>query len=361
MPPKLRRKFFHYLPQIRYFLIGVLLGLFILALFKVLPPTVNFFKNLATNSSIVWSVIFQKELKVKQSEGRTNILLLGIPGGDHEGATLSDTIIFSSINLKTKDILLLSLPRDIWVASLNDKINTAYALGEEKRKGGGLVLAKAVVAEILGQPVHYAVRIDFSGFERGIDLLGGMDIEVERALDDYKYPLAGRENDDCEGDPEFLCRFEHLHFEKGWQHMDGKTALKYVRSRQAEGEEGTDFARSRRQQKLILALKEKALSAKTFLNPVKMLKLKENFGESLKADISEKEIDDFIKLALEINSAKIRTAALDTGDPKTGRPGLLLNPPIWEYGAWVLVPEGGNWEKVQEYVRCEIERKDPCL
>jgi len=355
MPPKLRRRLFRYWPHLRHFLIGTLVGVLILGLFKVIPPAFSLLKSFSLGSSIFWSVVTNRPLILKETSGRTNILLLGKPGGNHEGADLTDTIIFSSINLKTEDITVVSLPRDIWVSSLKNKINSAYEIGEEKKEGGGMILTKAVVSDILGQPIHYVALIDFSGFKKLVDLLGGLEIEVEEAFDDYKYPLEGKENDLCDGDPNYGCRFEHLHFDQGLQWMDGERVLKYVRSRQAEGDEGTDFARSRRQQKVLLALRAEILSRETFLNPGKILAMKKIFGESIATDIQTTEIDDFLKIAKKINSAKIETLVLDTGDKESGREGLLVNPPTWEYnGTWVLLPRSGSWEEIQQYLNSQL-------
>ena len=324
--------------------------------FKIAPPVFTLLKNLSLGSSVLWSVVTSRPLSLKESDGRTNILILGVAGGEHEGARLTDSIIFSSVNPKTNEVTVVSLPRDIWVDSLKNKINSAYELGEEKQKGGGLVLTKAVVEDILAQSAHYTVLIDFSGFKKMVDLFGGIEVEVENTFDDYKYPIVGRENDLCEGDPEYKCRFEHLHFDKGRQFMDGERALKYVRSRQAEGKEGTDFARSQRQQKIIFALKQKILSYETLLNPGKILALKKILGENIVTDIQPSEIDDFFKITKKLNSAKIKTLTLDTGDEENGRDGFLVSPPSFQYsGAWVLVPRSGNWEEIQKYLASQLK------
>lgn len=333
------------------------MGLFLLGVLKVAPVALDLLRNFSLGSSIFWSVITNQPISVKETAGRTNILILGIAGGDHEGADLTDTMIFASINLKTYDTTMVSIPRDIWVESLGSKINAAYETGEKKRDGGGLILSKAVVSEILGQPIHYAILLNFSGFKEMIDLFGGLDIEVERVLDDYKYPITGKENDLCDGDPQYQCRYEHLHFDKGLQHLDGEKALKFVRSRQAEGDEGTDFARSQRQQKVITALKVKLLSQETLLHPGKVLSLKNILGENIITDIKTSEIDDFLKLAKKVNATKINNLFLDTGDEKTGREGLLTNPPAGNYdGAWVLVPASGDWNQIQQYINKQLSQ-----
>ena len=81
----------------------------------------------------------------------------------------------------------------------------------------------------MGQPVHYALLIDFSSFKKAIDVLGGVDVNVERSFDDFHFPIEGKENDSCNGDPTFSCRYEHVSFKKGWQKMDGDTALKFAK------------------------------------------------------------------------------------------------------------------------------------
>lgn len=358
MPAKFRRRLARYLPFLRHLLAVLLAVLVLVGIFKISPSVFTFFKNFYRAQTFIGSVILNRDISLKQTDNRTNILFLGVAGGNHEGANLTDTMIFLSVNFRTGKIVMISIPRDIWIDSLQAKINTAYVFGEEKREGGGFTLAKAVVSEVLGQPVHYAVKIDFAGFEKIINLLGGVEINVERAFDDYKYPIAGKENDPCGGDLEYLCRFEHLHFDAGLQTMDGARALKYVRSRQAESDEGTDFARSARQQKLITAFKSKFLSAQILLNPGKIWQLKDALGESVKADIDFGELDDFVKLFQKYKENKIENLVLDTGDEKAGRKGLLFNPSPDLYGAWVLAPQSGNWDEVQNYVSCTLESQE---
>lgn len=325
-------------------------------------------------SPVLFELLFKPEVELKKTSDNTiNILLLGIGGGAHEGPNLTDTIIFTSINPKTNKIIMVSIPRDLWVPDLQAKVNTAYAFGEEQGKGKGLVLAKAAIAKILGQPIDYAIRIDFSGFEKAIDLIGGIDILVERTFDDYEYPVAGKEDDPCGHAPEeinilatgssqleaFPCRYKHIHFNKGMTHMNGQTALEYVRSRHALGAEGSDFARSRRQEKVISAFKDKVLSLDTFLNPGRVLSLYSLLEKSIDTDIKQDEFDDFIKLAQKMKNAKLQNTIVDYGDSTEGREGLLTIPvDSSDYnGQWVLIPRVGNgdFSEVKEYVACEIK------
>lgn len=305
-----------------------------------------------------------------------NILLLGAAGGEHAGADLTDTIFFVNINPEKNQVVLVSIPRDLYSADLNGKINAAYVLGQGKREGGGLILAKSVVSKIIGEQIDYVVKIDFAGFIKAINLVGGVDLEIDNTFDDFGYPVAGRENDLCGLKEEeieklstpsakpwevFPCRFEHLHFEKGKPRMNGETALKFVRSRNAEGDEGTDFARSRRQQKVIFTLKEKLFAVETLFNPLKLATLYKIILTSLETDVPISHWDDFVGLAQKMKNTKVRNAILDYGNRQKGTPGLLINPPVYEYEAWVLIPRRGedDFSEIQEYVKCQIE-SDNC-
>ncbi len=273
--------------------------------------------------------------------GRTNFLLLGMAGGNHDGSDLTDTIIFVSINKSSGDTLLVSIPRDLWIPSLRAKINTAYHYGEEKQpRQGGMVLAKSAISEAIDQPVDYTVIIDFSVFEKAIDTVGGLDITVDRPFTDLKYPVVGRESDPCEP-----CRYQTVGFTAGPQHLDGATALKFVRSRNAEGDEGTDFARSARQEKLISALKQKVLSS-----PAKAFQLKSILLEGIITDISPDLYFPLARLALKSARTKLRTATIV--EP------LVYNPPIsavQDY-QWVLLPKDDDPQTIADYVASLLEK-----
>lgn len=327
---------------------------------------------------VAYQFAFNKNIDLKTTgDQRVNILLLGIGGGTHDGPNLTDTIIFASIDPKQKKVTMVTLPRDLYIPELHSKINKAYADGQEK--GKGLVLAKAVVGKVLDQKIDYGFRIDFNGFIKAVDYMGGLDIDVDRTFDDYAYPVSGKEDELCGFEQEavatlsaqistgsaqdldfFPCRFEHLHFDQGIQHMDGTMALKYVRSRHALGPEGSDFARSKRQEKVISAFKDKVFSAETFLNPLKLLSLFDTFQSSIDTDITKDEYDDFVKLAQKMKGATTKNYVIDAGDQEEGRPELLINPPVSfdQYGgAWVLVPKAGpsDYSEIQSYVRCLVE------
>ncbi len=269
--------------------------------------------------------------------GRTNIALLGVGGAGHEGGELTDSILIASINHETKIITLISIPRDIYLTTYRAKINSIYYYSNKAEPGSGLTKLKEALGEVTGLKIHYSLLIDFSGFIKAIDAVGGITVTVDQTFDDYKYPIPGKENVEPEAD-----RYEHLHFEAGTQKMDGVTALKYVRSRHALGDEGTDFARSARQQKVIRAFISSLISRSTVFNSERISTLKKALSDSIKTDINESAISSFTKLGLSLNFDEIKSVTIES---------LLYNPRnLAPYaGQWVLIPQG-SWAKVSAYV-----------
>lgn len=297
-------------------------SLFIVGLFGFLVNTVK----------PAWELV---QMKPISTVGRTNILILGAGGGDHEGGDLTDAMAVVSIGTSPVDVAIISIPRDLWVASLRTKINALYYYGEQKQAGGGgFVLAKSGTSEITGLPIHYAVLLDFSGFEKTVDYLGGIDVDVERSFVDREYPIAGRENDPC-----IACRYETVSFVLGKTHMDGATALKFVRSRHSEGDEGSDYARSKRQDQVTAALRAKILS-----NPWKIYGLYKMASKFVTTDIPTNFYPAFAKMALTAYKTPIRTTQISD---------LLESPailPLYDY-QWVLVPRSGSWQDVWAYIK----------
>ena len=289
---------------------------------------------------------------VKKIDTQVNIALLGIPGGLHDGPNLSDSITVFNYDLKENRAVSMGIPRDIWSTSLRDRINSAYAYGEAKTPGGGLKLAKAEIGSIIGIPIQYAVVIDFAKFEQLIDDFGGVDIVVEKSFVDNKYPIEGKEADECGGDTEFKCRYETLRFEKGEQHMDGKTALKFVRSRNAEGSEGSDFARNLRHQKVMDSVKDAILSEFKSFNIVRIRKAYRMLDELIIRDITNKEASTIAKKIVFGKRFSQASATLSRE--------LFEVPDAWNYdGKYVLVPI--SEEKVRDFVLCTFNNKSKCL
>lgn len=295
---------------------------------------------------------------IKTSDGRVNVLLLGKGGPGHEGPDLTDTMLLASISTSNHNMTLISIPRDIWIQDLKDKINSAYMYGKQKEpNGGGLLLAKSTVEEVLGIQIDYGFVLDFGGFKDVIDALGGVTVDVKNGFTDKQYPIEGKENDKCNGDITFACRYTTISFKPGVQTMDADTALIYVRSRHGDNNEGNDIAREARQQLVIAAIMKKVSTPQIFTNfsiDVKLLKVLE---KSLETDLMPNE-----------EAALVRYVINAKGDIKsyTIPDNLLYNPPNqYKYfnslytHAFVFIPNNkqsisGNtedWSDVAKWVQ----------
>lgn len=269
-----------------------------------------------------------------EREGRVNILLLGIGGGGHEGPMLADTVLVASYRPSTKQLALLSLPRDLQVpipgVGIN-KLNSAYALTEAAAPGTGGLVSGQVVQTILGIPIHYYLRLDFAGFVSLIDQLGGVTVEVTTPIDDEFYPIPGKENaPDAE-------RFEHLVITAGTHEFDGELALKYVRSRKGRGAAGSDFARSRRQMQVLLAVRDKVLSWNTLLHPSRVSNLLTTVREHLDTNLQLWELVRLHRFSQSVELGSVHPVVLDDG------PNGALVAGISPEGAYVLLPRGGDF------------------
>jgi LCP family protein required for cell wall assembly len=274
-----------------------------------------------------------------EKQDRVNILLMGMGGSGHDGAYLADTMIVASLKPSTKEVSLVSIPRDLTVPIDGAgwrKINHINALAEAKNEGSGGKETIKALSEIFQIPINYYVRVDFQGFINMIDEIGGIEVDVENTLDDYKYPIFGEEDN-----PDYYARFEHLHIEEGLQKMDGELALKYARSRHAYGIEGSDFARAKRQQKVIEAAKEKLLSRQTLLNPITISKLINQFNEHLSTNLETWELIRLWNLSKDVKKSDINNKVLSDA------PDNYLKSSISEAGAYILLPKTGNFGEIR--------------
>ncbi len=325
-----------------FFIIGALVfGLFSYGVISSDESLADGFKKLG--NEVLKSFRFltaagDKELD-GEKEDRVNILLLGIGGAGHEGGHLTDTIILASYKPSAKKVAMLSIPRDL-IVNLKPygwrKINTANAFGETQEYGSGPKYTAAAVSDITGLPIHYYVRVDFSGFTKLIDQFGGVDVYADNLLDDYRYPIKGKELV-----YPLESRFEHLHVEKGWHHFDGASALKFARSRHGLGAEGTDFARGKRQQKVILALKDKIMTVKTFLQPAKIKALFDSYKENV---VTSFELWEMAKLATWAQSFDNQNVINKVLDDSVNGPLVSTN----FNGIFILEPKAKDFSQVKE-------------
>lgn len=266
-----------------------------------------------------------------ESRDRINVLITGQGGKGHPGPYLTDTIILASIKPSTGQLALLSIPRDMVVQIPGnglEKINAANAYGETNGyPGGGAAMAARIMEDTLDLPINYYARIDFAGFEKMIDDMGGVKINIKRGFTDLQYP----DND---------LGYEVVSFEAGEQILNGDQALKYVRSRHAEGEAG-DFARVKRQQNLLVALKDKILSPGSLLSPSKLTKLYKNLNQNIATNIQVWEIPMFIGLVRNADFSNITFKVLDDS------PAGPLYATTLENGAYVLAPKIADYSEIQ--------------
>ncbi len=343
----------------------LLVGVVALILIGIFRTQIN------TLLGLFYGVAIDKAIHLTKPQKESfNLLLMGIGGGKHDGPNLTDTIIMTNINVKTKKVSMFSIPRDLWIPDAHDKINAIYAYAQKDNKG--LQSAREALQKVTGQSADYIIVLDFEGFTKMVDYLGGIDVNVERTFQDYEYPISGEEENTCGKNEDelkalatassqleaFPCRYKTISFTKGLTTMDGETALEYVRSRHGNNGEGSDFARSKRQELVIGALKEKAFSLGVILNPVKLIGIYNILKANINTDINPDKIDDFIKLAQKLKEGQIKSYVIDQGNASEKRYGLLINPPITEEYAfkWVLSPRlgNGNFTEIQQYVSCSI-------
>jgi len=276
-----------------------------------------------------------------ESDDRINILLMGMGDKGHDGAYLTDTMILMSLKPSTKEAVLFSIPRDMWVKMPDGsygKINAIDAYAEKNHQNGGEVTMQAV-SELFELPIQYYVRVDFSGFVNIVDELGGVTVDVDNTFDDYSYPITGQEDN-----PDYYARFEHLHFDKGIQTMDGATALKYTRSRHALGPEGSDFARGKRQQKVIAAVKEKLLQKSNLLHPGMLASIAVQLKDHFSTNISVIDGLRLWSLFKDMNKDNIHSESFDNS------PGNFLHDSISAAGAYILLPNAGDFSKMIDFI-----------
>ncbi len=338
----------------------------------------------------------------KKIEPKTefNFLLFGYGGGQHDGTYLTDTIIVFYLDIKAKKAVLISIPRDLWVPlptksgeKFSIKVNAVYQTElfpntfpdvDQKNFGDKKDAAffKYIVGQVIGQKIDYYVGIDFKGFKKAIDAIGGVEVNVEKSFVDFEYPVDGKEKDLCGQDElfkkaekylnhqateedlkelekdttlnefvknateapylAFPCRYQKVEFKQGKVHMNGETALKFVRSRHS-ADDGNDFARARRQHLLLQSVKEKVVSLNLL---TKIFPLLDTLGDHLRTDVSLDLIKQLMKEVDNINQYQLKTFILSTEN--------LLTDSISQDGQYILIPKAGEndfseiWEKIKE-------------
>jgi LCP family protein required for cell wall assembly len=313
---------------------------------------------------------FNEIVKQEEDDGY-DLLFLGYGGAGHSGGGLADAIILAHIAANTNKIYLIHIPRDLWVdipirsdESRKFKINMAFAIGNDDKaypyketqyqgKNGGGELEKHVVGELTGFRVDNYVAIDFGSYIRAIDALGGIDVNVQVPFTDSFYPVTGLEDETCGKssdeiaqlsatlsgftlEKEFKCRYETLTFTKGVTHMDGTTALKFVRSRHSDSH-GGDFARGERQVEVLEGIKDKLLRLDALDNVPKFY---DEFSNMVSTDM---DLDAARSIVKEFGGTKyeINEITLSTDN--------ILENSVSSDGQYILLPKDG--QSVKNYIK----------
>ncbi len=315
-----------------------------------------------------------------EADGRINILLLGMRGAnDPAGGTLADTIMLLSIDQKDNKAALLSIPRDLFVdnpaTGSKTKINAVYAYGEKKGKGQGMANMEQEVGAITGLPIHYTAVINFDGFKKIIDILGGVTITLDKPFEESvqfnqpqvcdgitftvptgefeqktakvywpgtrtvkrlrvtaSYPLCTNAHPECNGD---------FKLSAGTHTLDSTDALCYARSR----ETSNDFQRAARQQQVLQAVKDKLLNVGTLADFSKMNQLIENLGDNFTTDMQPWEIKRLYDIYTKMKDFQLYQRVIDaTNDPEVGLVYGQKDPVAGD----ILLPKGNNFDKIKE-------------
>jgi len=253
---------------------------------------------------------------------------------------------------------LISIPRDLYVTmpgeQYKEKINFAYALGFEKRNGagGGLFYSKIAVSKITGLNITYAVSINHAAFREIVDILGGIDIYLNKPFIENQQWINGGD-----AGPSWAFSIQTqtatttsgvqttqkwvFEIPAGTSHLDGSTALYFVRARYSSN----DFDRVNRQQQILLAIKNKALSLGIIANPVKLFQIMDSLGKNIRMDMPIDAIRNLLSLYFKLDTKNVIHKVFDT------TPEGLLYQTKSESGAYILLPVGDNFDKIQEVCR----------
>jgi polyisoprenyl-teichoic acid--peptidoglycan teichoic acid transferase len=295
-----------------------------------------------------------KDFSIEKEDSRIDVLLLGIRGaGDPDGGLLADTMILISYDTNSKKAAVVSIPRDLYV-ELPDtgkriKLNAAYAFGEERvYGGGGLALSKQMISYITGVYVDHALSIDFNGFRKAIDIVGGVSITRSTPFrEGQQWMFEGKEDNDywyIETNEETLEQKWVFTVPAGTNLLSGEDALYYARSRFSS----SDFDRMARQQEIITSFIRKVLSLGVLANPVRIADLMDTLSAYVRTDADVTEM----KIAIDILRDGVWGAApryvLDTTN-------FLVSG--HEDSQYVLLTKTGTFDDLRTFFRTLLEEK----
>jgi len=205
-----------------------------------------------------------------------------------------------SLKPRSHEAALLSIPRDLYVevegTNIKSKINAVKVLGDQSPEKNGIELLKKTVEDVSGLPINYYVQLDFQGFTKVIDSMGGIDVYLEKEINDPAYP-------------DFNHGYDPFYIEAGWHHLDGATALKVARSRHSTM---GDFDRIKRQQEIIKAFRQKVYEKYSSADIGAFSDMLSALSSNLSTDIQLKELPRYYQVMKEIKGHNFSAQTVDT-------------------------------------------------
>ena len=286
---------------------------------------VNQFRNLLSSEN--------REV-IKQS----NFLILGTDEltGREGSPVLTDTILLLQLDLANSKIKTLALPRDLYNSDYQTRINALYHYGTKRDSNNPEAFPANVIGEMTDLEIEHSLVLGIEDLETLIEIVGEIEIDVPAGFTDTEFPRPGVDVS-TETNPAIL--YERISFESGMQNMDAATALKYMRSRHSNDDEGTDLARSQRQQLVIESL-FKQLSNISFLieNPEKLGQIYRFYLDHFAKNLAMEKIVDLAYAAYtqveNLNSFQFASHSLSVYPEN--KEGVIYNPPLWQSnGQWI--------------------------
>jgi LCP family protein required for cell wall assembly len=306
--------------------------------------------------------LFQSQSLKMDSNGRSNFLILGTTEDDpgHPGSNLTDTMMVLSIDQKNKNAYMFSIPRDLYVefgtactSGYAGKINEYFSCTNDGTDSTAeqdrLTKAQKFVGDIFGMDIQYGVHVNQTVVKEAVDAVGGIDVNI---VGDGAPGILDRNFD-------WRCNYKCflVKYTNGVHHLDGTAAMYLTMARgdsaPTYGLAKSNFDREINQQKIIIALKNKATSTGTLTNIGAVTKLIDTLGSNLRTNIQTKEIRTLMQVGGDIKTNDIHTISLIDGDNavvKTGGYG----------GMSVVMPSAGifDYSGIQAFIHKNLSN-DP--
>jgi LCP family protein required for cell wall assembly len=307
----------------------------------------------------IFGLVQSQPLK-QDSNGRSNILVLGTSEDDpgHGGAFLTDSMMIVSIDQKNKSVAMFSVPRDLYVkygmacnsgyqGKINEYfncVNEDYTTAEAEQER--LTETRKFVGEIFGMDIQYGVHVNNTVIKDAVNAVGGVDVDIQ-----------GSNGDPGVYDRNFDWRFSYkcylVKYDNGVHHLDGEHALYLAMARgdimPTYGLGNSNFDREKNQQKIIVALKEKAVSTGTLTDLGKVTGLIDSLGNNLRTNFETSEIRTLMGLGSDIPSANIKSISLYGDDDAVFTSGPYN-------GASVVMPAAGifNYSDIRTFLKQKL-------